>query len=102
MKMKGPVRKKRLNEIIKKRISNLIFISSKIYELNPQLSKLYIKLAFSLVKRYKVSLGDLKWKFCRKCFLPWIEHSTVSISKEDKFDVYRCLGCSYVRRKYLP
>ncbi len=91
--------KEELKNLMLCRVSSLLEISNNLYKTNPKLSRIYAKYAFDLVKRYKIKLRELKWKFCRKCFTPWIKGKTVDLIKEKGKLVYICKECGY-KRKY--
>ena len=92
---------KLLSEAILCRIDSLIEIAHLVYPISSELSSQYIELAFSLVKRYKVKLGNKKWLFCRKCFVPWREE-TVYKKRSEEFLIYECKICNYKRKRYFP
>ncbi len=89
--------------IAKERIDILLHLARDVFDYDVNLARLYVGLAFTFVKRFKVRLSfDKKYSFCRKCFVPWIDGKTVKHSIADKGRVkihtYECLSCGYTRR----
>jgi ribonuclease P protein subunit RPR2 len=100
MRKKWKVRKAIIERIAKKRIRHLIKLAKEKWGEDKQLAKRYVQLAFAILKKTKVKLDvETKFSFCRKCFVPWVE-SNVEKRQEEKFIVYKCLNCGYVRRRF--
>ena len=89
-----------LYSIIRERADILLSLADKEYAKSPELAKRYMKLVKKLYQRHTMYLGDLRKRFCQRCFTPWIKGKTVIVSanaKNENLLIYECKVCGYKR-----
>ncbi len=88
-------KKREVKEIVNRRINSLLFLANSFHKKGfSGFARFYFLLAFSLVKRYKIRLGERKWLFCRKCFCPWGKENIKHLEGKEFF----VCSCGYRRK----
>lgn len=88
-----------LLQIVNERIAILLKLAEENAKVHPERSKRYVELARRLATRYRVRLGKLKWKFCKKCGAFWVPGYNVKVRMvpREKRIIYRCAECGWER-----
>ena len=81
---------KRIKFLYKKAIENID---------NIELSRRYIFILWKIKNKARIRLPkDLRNKFCKKCYTPWIVGKTLQIRIRKGRIIYKCLYCGNVKR----
>ena len=91
-----------MKKLIQERMRELINLAIKEWKMgNIDLARRYIYIIKKYSEKNKIRIpNDVKSKFCKKCFTPWIPGETVRIrlSRRGKYLIYACLNCGYKKR----
>jgi ribonuclease P protein subunit RPR2 len=68
-----------VHQIVNERIAILLGLAEKNAKGHPKRSRRYVELARKLAMRYRIRLGKLKRKFCRKCNRFWVPGFNVKV-----------------------
>jgi len=93
--------KKRERELAMERIVYLIERAEKFKEVDYELSRRYVELAWKISTRYRVRIPrELKMRFCKNCLYPYkAGNFRVRINKSAV--IVTCLNCMNVKRYQL-
>lgn len=83
------------------RLNILIDEAEKMLDKNKDISRNYIKRAWTIKLRFKLKLSkELKTSFCKKCFTVWILGKTLQINFNQREHIieYICKECGYKKR----
>jgi ribonuclease P protein subunit RPR2 len=87
------------NRIILKRINILFKRAIDVLDKDPALARRYIYILWKLKQKAKVQLPrNLRNKFCKKCFAPWVVGKTLRVRIRNGKIIYTCLSCGKVKR----
>ncbi len=93
--------KKFIKSITADSISILLKEAEENFSKHPERALRYVKMVWALVKKHKVRLKhEQKIKFCKKCFILWIPHKTVTINFDKCHNMFEfvCISCDYKKR----
>ncbi|MFP3132107.1 MAG: hypothetical protein RXQ77_02100 [Candidatus Nanopusillus sp.] len=84
------IAKRRIFELYKLAIENIDDID---------LARRYIFILWKIKNKTRIKLPkELRNKFCKKCYTPWIVGKTLQIRIRKGRIIYRCLYCNKVKR----
>jgi len=93
---------KNIKRLALKRINILYKKALEEYNQNPELSRRYIFLLWKIKQKAQIRLPqNLRNKFCKRCFTPWIIGKTLSVRIRRGRIILRCKYCNYVKRFYF-
>ncbi|MFH2106229.1 MAG: hypothetical protein ABII22_03135 [Candidatus Micrarchaeota archaeon] len=85
-------------------IDYLLEVAGKNFEKHPDRTKRYVRMAWDLVKKYKIRLSpEQKIKFCRKClsFLALEKNAKITFDSKNNSLYVQCTNCNHRRRMVL-
>ena len=82
-------------KIAEERVKILFSLAEKGAKENPDRSRRYVELGWRIAKKHRVKLGDLKKRFCKKCFTWWTDETLKVriVHRPYPMVVYKCLVC---------
>ncbi len=90
---------RRIKKLALKRINILYKKALKSYTQNLELSRRYIFLLWRIKQKAQVCIPqNIRSRFCRRCFIPWVIGRTISIRIRNGKIILRCKQCGYIKR----